>query len=70
MSDTSARVRALREAVRMAPEDAALRRLLGDALLDDGQSAEAEAEFRAGLRADPADTALKLGLVRAFHRQG
>jgi transitional endoplasmic reticulum ATPase len=70
MSDTSARVRALREAVRVAPEDAALRRLLGDALLDDGQTAEAEAEFRAGLRAAPEDTALKLGLVRAFHRLG
>ena len=70
MSDPNDRVRALREAVRVAPEDATLRRLLAEALLDAGDPAEAEAELRAGLRAAPEDPALKTALVRTFHRQG
>ena len=69
MSQTSARLRALREAVRIAPDDATLRRLLADALLGDGFHEEAEAEFRALLRLNPDDDAARLGLVRAFLRQ-
>ncbi|HEX2205872.1 MAG TPA: AAA family ATPase [Longimicrobium sp.] len=70
MPDPSDRVRALYAAVRVAPDDATLRLLLADALLDAGDPAEAEAELRAGLRAAPEDPALKKGLVRSFHRQG
>lgn len=70
MSDPSDRLRALREAVRIAPDDATLRRMLADALLQAGQSEEAEGEFRATLRLEPEDRGARLGLVRAFHRQG
>ena len=70
MSETSPRLRALREAVRIAPDDAALRGLLADAMLADGLHEEAEAEFRAVLRLSPQDDAARLGLVRAFLRQG
>jgi transitional endoplasmic reticulum ATPase len=69
MSQPSDRLRALREAVRIAPDDAALRRLLGDAMLQDGAAEEAEAEFRAALRLDPEDASARLGLVQAFRAQ-
>jgi transitional endoplasmic reticulum ATPase len=69
MSQPSDRLRALREAVRIAPDDASLRRLLGDALLQAGAAEEAEAEFRAVLRLDPEDAAARLGLVQAFRAQ-
>jgi AAA+ superfamily predicted ATPase len=70
MSQESSRARALREAVRIAPDDAALRRMLADALMDAGEHADAEAELRAVLRLDPADTASRMALVRAFRGQG
>ena len=69
MSNESNRVRAYREAVRIAPDDATLRRLLAEALLDDGAAEEAEAEFRAVLRLDPRDRAGRLGLAQAFRAQ-
>lgn len=69
MSQPSDRTRALREAVRIAPDDASLRRLLGDALLQAGDAEEAEAEFRAALRLDPEDASARLGLVQAFRAQ-
>ncbi|HYR12223.1 MAG TPA: AAA family ATPase [Longimicrobium sp.] len=69
MSQPSDRLRALREAVRIAPDDAALRRLLGDAMLQDGAAEEAEAEFRAALRLDPEDRSARMGLVQAFRAQ-
>ena len=70
MQPASDRLRALREAVRIAPDDAAIRRLLAESLLGEGQHEDAEAEFRALLRLDPDDRAARLGLVRAFQRQG
>lgn len=70
MQPASDRLRALREAVRIAPDDAAIRRLLAESLLGEGQHEDAEAEFRALLRLDPDDGAARLGLVRAFQRQG
>jgi len=69
MTDSSDRIRALRAAVGVAPEDAELRRMLADALLA-ADPAAAEAELREGLRAAPEDAGLRRGLVRAFHRQG
>lgn len=69
MSQPTDRLRALREAVRIAPDDASLRRMLGDALLQAGAADEAEAEFRATLRLDPDDAAARLGLVQAFRAQ-
>ncbi len=70
MADSSDRIRALRAAVGVAPEDTGLRLLLADALLDGGLAAEAEAAVRDGLRAAPEDAGLRGALVRAFHRQG
>lgn len=70
MTPSPDRVRALREAVRIAPEDATLRRMLAEALLDAGDPAAAEEELRAALRASPEEPALKLGLARSFHAQG
>lgn len=69
MSQPTDRLRALREAVRIAPDDASLRRLLGDALLQAGTADEAEAEFRAALRLDPEDAPARMGLVQAFRAQ-
>jgi len=69
MPEPSSRTRALRETVRIAPDEIALRRLLGEALLDDGLPAEAEAEFRAALRLDPDDRLARMGLVDAFRAQ-
>lgn len=69
MPEPSDRLRALREAVRIAPDEASLRRLLADALLSAGQADEAEAEFRAALRLDPEDASARLGLVHAFRAQ-
>ncbi len=70
MTQPSDRVRALRAAVSVAPDDAPLRRMLAEALLDDGRAPEAEDELRAGLRLDPADGATRAALARVFHRQG
>jgi transitional endoplasmic reticulum ATPase len=63
------RLEALRQAVRIAPGDAMLRRLLADALLDAADAPAAEAEYREALRHAANDAALRVGLARAFHRQ-
>jgi transitional endoplasmic reticulum ATPase len=59
----------LREAVRISPKNAPLRRALADALLGAHQAAEAEAEYRQGLGLAPDHTGLKFGLARAFYAQ-
>lgn len=63
-------VRHLREAVALSPDNAPLRQVLGDALLDVGLPAAAATEFRSGLALAPTDTQLKFGLARAFHADG
>ena len=70
MTGSSDRIRALRAAVGVAPEDAGLRALLAEALLEQGDAPAAEAELREGLRIVPADGRLRLLLARTFHRQG
>jgi SpoVK/Ycf46/Vps4 family AAA+-type ATPase len=60
----------LREAVRQSPENIPLRQHLADALLERGRADEAEAEYRRALAIDGANAGLKLGLARAFYRQG
>jgi len=61
---------ALREALRLSPENLPLRRHLAESLLSSGRAADAEAEFKDALRRSPDDATLKLGLARAFHQQG
>ncbi|MFT4587601.1 MAG: transitional endoplasmic reticulum ATPase, partial [Limisphaerales bacterium] len=60
---------ALREALKISPNNAPLRQHLAESLLRLGWPAEAEKEFRMALSLSPENQALKLGLARAFQRQ-
>lgn len=60
---------ALREALKLSPENVPLRRHLAESLLGLGRAAEAESEFREALSRAPDDVDLKLGLARAFLAQ-
>lgn len=63
-------LRALREAVRLSPDNLPLRRHLGEQLLAAGLLAQAETEFRAALLLAPKDPDVTAGLAEAFVRQG
>ncbi|HVV71580.1 MAG TPA: AAA family ATPase [Verrucomicrobiae bacterium] len=63
-------IRALREALRLSPNNSALRLHLADTLLANGRGAEAELEYREGLAQSPNSEPMKLGLARAFFQQG
>ncbi|MBI3969003.1 MAG: AAA family ATPase [Chloroflexi bacterium] len=62
-------IRALREALRLSPENVPLRQHLADTLLKSGRADEAEAEYRLALALAPGDSQLKLGLASAFYQQ-
>jgi transitional endoplasmic reticulum ATPase len=68
--DSTDPLAALREAVRLSPENVPLRQHLAETLLGAGCAAEAAKEFREALALAPTHTGLKLGLARAFHQQG
>ena len=61
---------ALREALRVSPNNIALRQHFAETLLGHGRADEAEKEFRTALGDAPNSLTLKLGLARAFHQQG
>src|ERR1041385_7844891 len=61
---------ALREALRLSPNNIPLRQHLADSLLQSGRADEAEKEFREALSLAPNSFALKLGLARAYFRLG
>lgn len=63
-------LQALREALRLSPNNTALRQHLAEMLLSHGQSEEAAKEFRDALGIAPNSVPLKLGLARAFYQQG
>ncbi len=63
-------LQALREALRVSPNNTALRLHFADTLLRHGHADEAEKEFRAGLAHSPNSLPMKLGLARAFFQQG
>ncbi|MGH2354005.1 MAG: AAA family ATPase [Chloroflexota bacterium] len=63
-------LRALREAVRVSPENVPLRQHLADTLLASGRPEEAEGEYRQALTVTPDDRRLKIGLASAFYQQG
>jgi len=63
-------LQALREALRLSPNNTALRQHLADMLLGQGRPEEAEKEYREALGLAPNSPALKLGLARAFYQQG
>jgi SpoVK/Ycf46/Vps4 family AAA+-type ATPase len=60
---------ALRDALRVSPDNVPLRLHLADTLLGQGRAVEAEKEYRHALTLAPDDRRLKLGLARAFYRQ-
>src|SRR5688572_28074131 len=60
---------ALREAVRVSPNNVPLRQHFAETLLTQGKAGEAEKEFREALSMAPNSGALKLGLARAFLAQ-
>lgn len=61
---------ALREAVRLSPDNVPLRQHLADTLLAHGRGEDAEKEYRAALAMSPDNLKLKTGLAHAFHDQG
>jgi ATP-dependent 26S proteasome regulatory subunit len=69
-SSASDPLAALREALRLSPENVPLRQHLADSLLNAGRAEEAEKEFREALALAPDSVPLKLGLARAFHQNG
>jgi AAA+ superfamily predicted ATPase len=63
-------INALREALRVSPNNAALRLHFAETLLTHGHADEAEKEFKEGLNQSPNSLPMKLGLARAFFQQG
>jgi tetratricopeptide (TPR) repeat protein len=63
-------VAALREALRLSPDNLPLRQHLAETLLGLGRPEEAEKELKAALSKWPDNSALKLGLATAFSQQG
>jgi SpoVK/Ycf46/Vps4 family AAA+-type ATPase len=61
---------ALREALRLSPENVPLRQHFAETLLGLGRFEEAEAELRRALALSPDNPALKLSLANAFRQQG
>jgi tetratricopeptide (TPR) repeat protein len=68
--DYAGAITAFREAVRLKPDHAAYRFHLGNALLGQGQLAEAEAAFREAIRLKPDDAQAHHNLGIAFRNQG
>lgn len=63
-------LKALREAVRISPENLPLRKHLAESLLGAGRSEEAVKEYREALGRWPNDASLKLGLARSYFHLG
>lgn len=61
---------ALRDALRLAPDNAPLLLHVADLVLRSGGFAEAEVFFKRALALDPQNAAAKLGLATAFFQQG
>src|SRR5579872_2243107 len=64
-----AAIQALREAVRVSPNNVPLRQHFADTLMSLARYAEAEQEFKHALSLAPDNVGLKLGLARAFMQQ-
>jgi transitional endoplasmic reticulum ATPase len=63
-------IAALRDALRVSPKNAPLRRHLAQTLVSHGYFADAERELRHLLNLQPNDDGLKLQLASTFHQQG
>lgn len=62
-------IEALREALRVSPDNLPLRRHLAESLLNAGRPELAEVEFREAISQSPDDLDLKFGLASAFDAQ-
>ena len=60
---------ALREALKLSPDNIPLRQHLAETLMGVGRYDEAEKEYRAALARDAGNVKLKLGLANAFYQQ-
>jgi transitional endoplasmic reticulum ATPase len=63
-------VRALREAIKISPDNLPLRMLLAEGLCGLGQFEEAEREYTVALAMEPGNEKLQAGLANAFYQQG
>jgi transitional endoplasmic reticulum ATPase len=63
-------IQALREALRLSPDNMPLRQHLADTLMGLGRPEEAEAELKEALGRAPEDARLKASLANAFYQQG
>ena len=63
-------LKALREALRLSPDNLPLRKHLAESLLGSGRGEEAVKEFRDALAGRPEDASLKLGLARSYFHLG
>src|SRR5688572_13926074 len=61
---------ALREALRLSPDNAPLLLHVAEIVLRSGGFGEAESLFKRALALEPANTSAKLGLAAAFFQQG
>src|SRR5215469_7397367 len=69
MFSGDATVQALREALRVSPDNVPLRQHLAETLLALGRLDEAEQEYRQALSQDGDSDALKVGLANVFYQQ-
>ncbi|GMU23203.1 MAG: ATPase AAA [Phycisphaerae bacterium] len=69
MSTGDEAIQALREAVRLSPENLPLRQHLASTLLGLGRLNEAETEYREALALAPRDMRLKVGLANVYYQQ-
>lgn len=60
----------LRAALEISPDNVPLRLHVASLLLERGQAADAEEEYRFALKLEPTDAEIKFGLVRAYRAQG
>src|SRR5262245_54957302 len=70
MSSGNETVQALREALKLSPDNVPLRQHLADTLTGLGRHDEAEQEYRQALARSPDSARLKVGLAAAFFHQG
>lgn len=69
MPANDALIQAMRAALEATPDSLPLRRHLADLLLESGQYAEAEREYRKALDLSPNDDDMKLALAEAYYQQ-
>ncbi|MFL6197951.1 MAG: AAA family ATPase [Thermoanaerobaculia bacterium] len=69
MSFSESSIDALRQALRVSPENLPLRRHLAEVLAQAQRWSEAEAELREALRIEPEDEEARIELARVLHRQ-